>query len=152
MSFCVLGLCLWHVFGDNETVVSYIYILSNKAFLPGILKIGLTSHTPQKRAKELYSTGVPVEFDLEQAWRVPEDELQGAERDIHRILSEYRFNKKREFFLIEREQAIDTVSRYIKDRGFRNTHVSMGLGAIDKLLLVAILAAVFICGYWVTRL
>jgi len=118
--------------------------------MPGLLKIGLTKHTPQKRAKELYSTGVPVQFDLEKSWRVPRDELKRAERDIHEILSDYRINDKREFFLVERELALRSVSQYMKDRGFRNTEVSSELSLLDKFLFVSILVVASVATYWVS--
>jgi len=118
--------------------------------MPGLLKIGLTKHTPQKRAKELYSTGVPVQFDLEKCWRVPRDELKRAERDIHEILSDYRINNKREFFLVERELALRAVSQYIKDRGFVNTELSSEFSWSDKIVIVSILIVAAVATYWVS--
>ena len=118
--------------------------------MPGLLKIGLTKHTPQKRAAELYSTGVPVQFELEKCWRVPHAELKRAERDIHEILSDYRINNKREFFLVERELALRSVGQYIKDRGFTNTEVSSEPGLLDKIAIVSILLVAVIATYLVS--
>jgi len=136
----------WHITGVNLLVVSHIYLLSNKA-MPGLLKIGLTTNSPRARAKELYSTGVPLQFELEKYWSVPPAELRRAERDIHKLLSAYRINKKREFFLIETDLAIKSVNEYVRQKGFRTAQSSDTLSPIDKLVFVLVLIAISIATY-----
>lgn len=78
------------------TVGGWIYVMSNPS-MPDIYKIGMTTSTPERRAKELYAnSGVPTQFKVELAfysWKPREDES-----DIHRLLSGYRVNESREFF------------------------------------------------------
>jgi len=73
--------------------------------MPGLVKIGKTSqddHTT--RVSQLYTTGVPVPFDIEYACRVPNPtEVEAA---LHRAFSPQRINPRREFFEIDPEQAI----------------------------------------------
>ncbi len=42
----------------------YLYCLSNQS-MSGILKVGMSSRTPDVRAKELHTTGVPLPFNIE---------------------------------------------------------------------------------------
>lgn len=81
-----------------ETINSkgWIYILSNPC-MPGLLKIGMTTTTPQARAKELSSsTGVPAKFEIEASYF--SDDPRGDELRIHSALAGYRINDNREFF------------------------------------------------------
>jgi hypothetical protein len=81
-----------------------VYVVTNPA-IPGMVKIGYTSQADAKdRIAQLYSTGVPVPFDLEYAARV--DNAKQVEDALHTAFAPYRINPKREFFRIEPEQAI----------------------------------------------
>jgi len=73
--------------------------------MPGFVKIGKTLiDDVNQRLGQLYTTGVPLPFDLAYACRVPNaDEV---ERALHRAFAPNRVNPKREFFNIEPEQAI----------------------------------------------
>ena len=42
----------------------FVYVLSNKA-MPGLLKIGHTTRNSGIRKEELYTTGVPIKFEVE---------------------------------------------------------------------------------------
>lgn len=42
----------------------YVYIISNESF-PDLLKIGFTKNSPHYRAQELYTTGLPKPFIVE---------------------------------------------------------------------------------------
>lgn len=83
---------------------SIVYVLENPA-MPGLVKIGRTSQEEVgSRLAQLYTTGVPVPFELKFACRVPNsDEVESA---LHLAFSPQRINPKREFFRIEPEQAI----------------------------------------------
>jgi len=81
-----------------ETINSkgWIYIFSNPC-MPGLLKIGMTTISPQARAKELSSgTGVPEKFTVEASYF--SDDPRGDESRIHAAMSDYRLNNSREFF------------------------------------------------------
>ena len=48
---------------DHSTGI--VYVLSNRA-MPGLVKIGMTTRKElDTRLKELYTTGVPIPFDVE---------------------------------------------------------------------------------------
>lgn len=87
----------------------YIYVLINPA-MPGLLKIGLTTKTPEERVKELSSaTGVPVNFIL--IYKEFFQDCVSAEKAIHTRLEAqgFRFNKGREFFEAEPADVVDVI-------------------------------------------
>lgn len=86
------------------TELSIVYVLTNPA-MPGLVKIGRTYNgDPQGRITQLYTTGVPVPFNLEFACKVMNpDEVESA---LHKAFAPQRINPKREFFKIEPDQAI----------------------------------------------
>ncbi len=98
----------------------YIYIAINESYGERV-KIGKTSHLPEKRAKELSShTGVPTRFHIAYQEYVIDCDL--AEKIIHRKLARYRVNKRREFFEIPLKDAIKIV-----------TEVAQGIGNEDLI-------------------
>jgi hypothetical protein len=91
-------------------VNGYIYCLSNKIYNTTIFKIGFTTKTPERRANELYKTGVPNAFTIEFAKKV--QHVQEAEKEIHTKFMKYRINPEREFFdvpLHEVKKAFDMI-------------------------------------------
>lgn len=81
---------------DGFTPCGWVYVLENES-MPGVYKIGMTTSTPEKRAKDISSsTGVPTPFIVVKEYRshLPSDH----ERDIHNLLARYRVNQGREFF------------------------------------------------------
>lgn len=86
------------------TTYSVVYVLTNPA-MPNLVKIGRTSQEEaSSRIAQLYTTGVPVPFNLEYACRVQNsDEVEKA---LHVAFGPSRVNPKREFFSIAPEQAI----------------------------------------------
>lgn len=92
--------------------VGYVYILSNRT-LPGLLKIGYTTHVVEDRAAELSaSTGVVDAFQVEY-WQLTAaaDEV---ERRVHERFNGSRVNKKREFFDVDIDEAIEEIERHVK--------------------------------------
>ena len=88
-------------------MADYIYILENDR-MPGLLKIGWTSRTPEERCAELSNaTGVPTCFTV--AHKVEVSSGREAEREIHVVLREYRYSQNREFFHISLERARNAV-------------------------------------------
>ncbi|MEO0377188.1 MAG: GIY-YIG nuclease family protein [Cyanobacteria bacterium P01_A01_bin.17] len=88
----------------TETSLSVVYVLTNSA-MPGLVKIGKTLQDDHNtRVSQLYTTGVPVPFDIEYACRVPNPtEVEAA---LHTAFAPQRINPRREFFEIDPDQAI----------------------------------------------
>ena len=91
-------------YSQPSAQLSVVYVLTNPA-MPGMVKIGRTSHDDAKtRIDQLYTTGVPVPFNLEFVCKVPNSEE--VEKALHLAFAPHRINPKREFFSIEPVQAI----------------------------------------------
>lgn len=89
---------------DENNLGSYVYVLTNAA-MPGLVKIGRTDAAdPDERARQLYTTGVPVPFDVEYAGQVADPAK--VESALHTAFQDHRVNPKREFFRIKPEQVI----------------------------------------------
>lgn len=89
---------------DNN--IGIVYVLSNRA-MPGLVKIGMTTRPElDARLKELYTTGVPVPFDVEYACEVKACNCARLEKALHTAFEPNRLNMNREFFQIKKEQAI----------------------------------------------
>jgi len=81
-----------------------VYVLGNSA-MPGLVKIGMTDDLDANaRIGQLYTTGVPLPFELLYACRV--DNPLEVERGLHVAFGPQRINPKREFFRVDPEQAI----------------------------------------------
>lgn len=81
-----------------------VYILTNEA-MPNLVKIGKTTRSDvQTRMNELYSSGVPFQFEC--AYAVEVDDCSVVEKALHVAFDPNRVNPKREFFSIDPEQAI----------------------------------------------
>lgn len=75
--------------------------------MPGLVKIGMTTRPElDARLKELYTTGVPVPFDVEYACEVKASNCAKLEKALHKAFEPNRININREFFQIKKEQAI----------------------------------------------
>lgn len=73
--------------------------------MPGLVKIGSTAQDDVKsRISQLYTTGVPVPFEIEYACKVENGEA--LERALHTAFAPNRTNPRREFFGIDPEQVI----------------------------------------------
>lgn len=91
-------------------LAGWVYVLSNE-YMPGIYKVGMTTTSPEIRAKELSSaTGVPFPFKVESSHHC-EDPAQ-SERDIHAALQDVRINDSREFFQEELEDIVGVCEEY----------------------------------------
>jgi hypothetical protein len=86
----------------------WVYVLSNPT-MPGLLKIGYTSTTPQERAQQISNaTGVAAPFVVEYAFRCHEGEF--LEREVHGYLDSYRVANNREFFKLELHEAVEAIT------------------------------------------
>jgi hypothetical protein len=96
---------------SNGSKDGWIYAASNPT-LPGILKIGLTTRTPEQRIDELSSsTSVAIPFELVHSVSISSEKLKNCENLIHRKLNKYRVNPKREFFKVDSTLAINTMNQ-----------------------------------------
>lgn len=75
--------------------------------MPGLVKIGKTTTSPDQRMSELYSTGVPTPFVLELSLGV--DDCDSSERAAHYALEKYRVADKREFFKTSVKAAVEAI-------------------------------------------
>jgi hypothetical protein len=83
----------------------FIYILLNRAFQNDQYKIGMTTKSAEKRAREISNaTGVPRAFEVLNEQRVID--CSRAERLLHQRLQQYRSAGNREFFQIPLKAAI----------------------------------------------
>jgi hypothetical protein len=95
---------------DQVKKGGWVYLMTNPS-MPGLVKIGSTTLTPQERARQLSSnTGVPRPFQVV-AFQPFDDELR-AERELQALLIEYRVKPgRREFYEIDVEQAPEALLR-----------------------------------------
>lgn len=89
---------------DGSRSWEIVYLLTNPA-MPGMVKIGRTTQTDARtRLDQLYTTGVPVPFELVFACRVANS--AAVETALHTAFRPQRVNPRREFFQIEPDQAL----------------------------------------------
>jgi hypothetical protein len=109
-----------------------VYVLTNSA-MPGLTKIGMTSQEDiETRMSQLYSTGVPVQFDCVYACKVKN--CMEVEAALHHAFGNARVNPKREFFQIEPERVV-SVLRLLAEEDVTpqvEGELSEGLDATDK--------------------
>jgi hypothetical protein len=86
----------------------FVYILRNEA-MPGLLKIGYSVKVPEARAAELFTTGVPEPFKL--AYYCLVENAHKVEAQLHRDLDAQRHSRGREFFCVELDEVIRSLSR-----------------------------------------
>lgn len=98
--------------------MGYVYILTNKA-MPGLIKIGQTARTVQERADELYTTGVPIAFDI--AHEFPCENHEKLERQMHTELEKHRFNENREFFEYSADDAFELLQKLVDSSWRKHT-------------------------------
>ena len=84
----------------------YLYCFSNES-MPGILKVGMTKRTPEKRLNEANSSDTwrpPTQYKIEFAKKVLNPKQK--ETTLHNLLSQYteRINPNREFFRVSSEE------------------------------------------------
>ena len=88
----------------------FVYVLSNVCFKDNLYKIGYTTREIEDRVNELYTTGVPAQFDVE--FMLPVNNLRKVEEAIHHKLRKYRVNNEREFFHGGKDFFIKTIKEF----------------------------------------
>ena len=112
----------------------YIYILKNPAY-PHLLKIGMTTRSPEERASELsVPTGVPMNYEVVFVEVVPDCAM--AERILHQKLEKCHANK--EFYELPLGRAIELARRIAdemrsKDSGLSNNYDTNALQQVEKI-------------------
>lgn len=92
---------------DEYREDGFIYILKNDS-MPGVYKIGMTTTTPEQRAKEISSTtGVPTPFSVVAAFHSKNPARD--EKMIHEAFSSERINQSREFFRFSENELEDVI-------------------------------------------
>lgn len=120
----------------------FVYVLSNVS-MPGLLKIGKTTRTPEQRATELFQTGVPTPFKVEDYVEAPDcDDL---ETRVHWKMSTHRVDPGREFFkapvhdavavLIEehRRQLDEWLNAFLPDHEIVNPDLSVSEKDVSRI-------------------
>ena len=98
---------------SKDTSEEYIYILSRREE-PDILKIGMTTRNVKKRVNEINSaTGVLYPYSARKVYKVKN--CQQVEKDIHKILQNYRIRADREFFKISYQEACNIIETYLSN-------------------------------------
>ena len=84
---------------DFESEEGIVYVLKTNTYTKDgkeIIKIGFTNQDINKRVNQLYTTGVPFEFQVYRSYKTKNFiELELA---LHKLLDPYRITKSREFF------------------------------------------------------
>ena len=116
----------------------WVYVLVNPS-MPGVVKVGMTTGTPERRARELSAaTGVPRPFSVASAVRVRDP--RGVEAAAHRALDARRVNRRREFFRASPAEAERAVRRAA---GLGPAWLRPALEALALLSAAAAAAAAF---------
>lgn len=94
---------------DEEKKKGCVYILTNRAFRDNWVKIGRSSNL-QERLRALSGTALPYAFDVHGLLYTAR--YKEVENLLHYVLGEIsktRINKKREFFDVEPDKALETL-------------------------------------------
>ena len=101
----------------REQMKGWCYVISNPDIKDKV-KIGWTERTPEARARELYTTGVPTEYQIEYAAEIAV--ADAAEKHAHMILRSVRENASREWFRCSVKDAIAVVREAAQRFGLLN--------------------------------
>ncbi|WP_299156981.1 GIY-YIG nuclease family protein [uncultured Christiangramia sp.] len=88
-----------------------IYVMRNPSLDQNVFKIGLTTKTPEERAKQLSKTSIPDRFYVMSDWHTKN--CAKAEKEIHDRLKYYRVDERREFFELEMKEITKTVNEIV---------------------------------------
>lgn len=91
----------------------WVYVLSNRSIKKQV-KIGYSTISPESRARDLDTTGVPTPFKVEYEIKVKNCEL--LEKKVHEKLSSKRVRKGREFFRIDIQTVISVIQDLADDQ------------------------------------
>lgn len=87
----------------------WVYALQSSDY-PGVLKIGMTTKTPEVRMREINAgTGVITPFVM--AHKEKTESARRSEQAVHDELAEFRISMGKEFFRVSVEHATESISR-----------------------------------------
>ncbi|MBF6446218.1 GIY-YIG nuclease family protein [Nocardia elegans] len=75
--------------------------------MPDMVKIGFTDQLVDDRASKLFTTGVPLPFEIK--LRALTMRWEDVEKLVHQQLARKRVTSRREFFYISPHEAIETI-------------------------------------------
>ncbi|WP_101845302.1 GIY-YIG nuclease family protein [Zhihengliuella sp. ISTPL4] len=110
--------------------MGFVYVLLNCDSSHQV-KIGMTRGAPEKRAKQLRSTGVARPFVV--LWAQRAEDPEELERAAHDELAAFRVDPKREFFRITPQHAIETLMRLAADAGIPVMHSATDRDITEEL-------------------
>jgi hypothetical protein len=114
-----------------------VYVLTNSA-MPGLVKIGMTEEEDAStRIGQLYTTGVPLPFEVEYACRV--ENPAEVEQALHLAFGPQRLNPRREFFSLNPEQPIAFLR--LLNRPDATAEISEQASGVDAASAAAAVAA-----------
>ncbi len=88
--------------------------------MPGLVKVGKSTRSPEIRATELsQASGVPHSFQI--VYQTLVDNCDLAEREVHRFLNAFRENSNREFFRIPVNRTIDVLRKVISENNLKES-------------------------------
>lgn len=90
----------------------WVYIMTT-AGMPGLVKVGYSSHPPEKRAVELFGTSTP--YPLCVACAIFVDDAYDVEQAAHSHLGYCRVNENREWFKCPVEHAYRAITNVIAE-------------------------------------
>lgn len=96
---------------DFDVSIGNVYVLKTGTYTQQgreIIKIGFTSQNIAKRISQLYTTGVPFEFSVHKIYSTRN--FIELEQALHKLLTDFRINKSREFFTDDALPFIDSVA------------------------------------------
>ena len=116
----------------------WLYILSRREE-PDLLKIGMTTRSVTLRVKEINSaTGLLYPFSARSVYKVKDPLL--TEKQVHKILADYRVRSDREFFKVKFGFAVSQIEKLLKEQGcflkeigtIKFYHPKKGYGFIER--------------------
>ncbi|MCS3937353.1 hypothetical protein GGP80_003363 [Salinibacter ruber] len=94
----------------GSSVRGSVYVLTNPA-LSDVVKIGYTTRSAEKRARELSGTGVPGSWQV--AHEVPTARPKKVEKAVHKKLSHQKVQDGGEFFTVSPQKAARLIKRRV---------------------------------------
>ena len=96
-----------------EEDTGILYMLGIRE-MKGLLKIGITERDVVSRVNEINSaTGIVIPWGVRHVWRVRNPKR--VEREVHKLLADYRVRSDREFFNMEYNDAVRMVTKFLEE-------------------------------------
>ena len=111
-----------------EEDTGILYMLGVRE-MKGLLKIGITKRDVKSRVNEINSaTGIIIPFGVRHVWRVRNPNR--VEREVHKLLADYRVRSDREFFNMEYDEAVRMITKFLG----KTQSLSRERGIIKRML------------------